>query len=152
MSKKRPTRPAGSGDRRFLRDSGKIHQEIRKAKGVLVRSGNEDERRRALERIDAAQMNLRALSKARFEKIANERTVTALRAMDNLIRLTMQTRYAAILTHEHANNVIQHLRAKCDAVAAALNGTVESQAARQAVGVFVEMSIFTTPGGIQAAE
>jgi len=142
MAKKRPTRPAGTGDRRFLRDSGKIHQEIRKAKGALVKADTQEERTRALERIDSAQMNLQALSKARFEKIASERTTTALRAMDNLIRLTTQNRYAAILTRDHANSIIGHLQAKFDSVAAALNGTVESQAAKQTVGVFVEMSIF----------
>ena len=151
MAKKRPTRPPGGGDRRFLRDSGTIHKEIRKAKNVLVRSGSEEDRHRALERIDAAEMNLRALSKARFEKIAEERTATALRAMDNIIKLTTQNRYAIILTREHATAIIGELQARFESVSRALTATIDSQDARQTVGVFVGISMFQRVGG-QAAE
>ena len=149
MAKKRQTRPAGTGDRQFLRDSGKIHQEIRRGRAILQKAGTEHERGQAIARIETAEASLRTLSLRRFEKIAEDRTATALRAMDNLIRLTTQNRYAEVLTRDHAGIIIESLRVRFESVSAALTATVENQAARQTIGAyaFVGVSMFSQVTG-----
>lgn len=147
MAKKRRPGPAGKGARRFLKDSGEIHRQIKRGKAALQKAGTEHERGQAIALISNAESSLRELSRTRFEKIAEERTLTALRAMDNIVKLTTQNRYAVILTEQHARAIIEQLRTRFEAVSGALVATVQNQAARQTIGsAFVGVSMFA-PGG-----
>ena len=139
---KRAKRPSGRGNERFLRDSGQIRTEINRGRRELQKAATPEQEARAVERIRGGESALMVLSRARFEKLAQERTTTALRAMDDLVKLTQQKRYAIILTRQHCEIITGQLSARFTAVSQALNATIENQAARSTVGVFVELSMF----------
>lgn len=149
MAKKRRPGPAGAGARRFLKDSGEIHRHIKNGRAMLQRAASDQEKGQAIAIIERAEDSLRELSRARFEKIAEDRTATALRAMDNIVRLTTQNRYAVILTRDHAEIITEQLRTRFEAVSSALMATVENQKARQTVGTFayIGVSMFSTVTG-----
>lgn len=153
MAKKRRPGPAGAGARRFLKDSGEIHQHIKKGRAMLQKAGSDSERSQAVAIIERGEESLRELSRRRFEKIAEERTATALRAMDNIVKLTTQNRYAVILTREHAETITTLLRTRFDAVSGALMATVENQRARASVAnfAFVGVSMFAQIGTTNGA-
>jgi hypothetical protein len=146
---KRAKRPSGRGNERFLRDSGQIRAEINRGRRELQKALTPDQEALAVERVRGAESALMVLSRSRFEKLAQERTTTALRAMDDLVKLTQQKRYAIILTRQHCEIITGQLSARFEAVARALNATIESQAARSTVGVFVELSMFRQISQIQ---
>lgn len=148
MAKKRRPGPAGAGARKFLKDSGEIHKLIKDGRAMLQRAADDNERGKAVAIIERGEASLRQLSRTRFEKIAEERTSTALRAMDNIVRLTTQSRYAEILTRDHAQTIISLLASRYEAVSQALTATVDGQAARQTIGriTFVGVSMFAQVG------
>jgi len=139
---KRPKRPSGRGVVKFLRDSGQCRTEINRGKRDLRQAPNPEAESRAVARIQAAESSLMQISAARFEKLADEKGRTAMRAMDDLVRLTQQKRYACIITEHHEQIICSQLQTRFEAVQRALRATIESQAAKSMVGVFVEVSMF----------
>jgi hypothetical protein len=139
---KRAARPSGKGDRQYLRDSKSIHGEIRKARQDLTKPLEGAAHTKAMTRFENANGQLRQLNQIRFEKLATERLTTAVRAMDDLIKLTNQPRYAVILNAQHADAIANELELRFRAVKATLISTLEGQAAKQTVGLFIGVSLF----------
>ena len=139
---KRPKRPSGRGVVKFLRDSGQCRTEINRGKRELNKALSPEQEAQAVARIRSAETSLMTISRQRFEKLADEKTKTALRAMDDLVRLSQQNRYAVIITQQHLEIITDQLQSRFEAVSRSLRATIESQAAKSMVGVFVEVSMF----------
>ena len=139
---KRPKRPSGRAVVKFLRDSGQCRSEINRGKRELHKALTPEQEAQAVARIRSAESSLITISGQRFEKLADAKTKTALRAMDDLVRLSQQTRYAVCITQAHHDIIVNQLQSRFEAVQRSLRATIESQMAKSMVGVFVEVSMF----------
>jgi hypothetical protein len=139
---KRAKRPTGRGNVKFLRDSGQIRKQINQGKRELAKALSPDQESKALAIIQQGETALTTLSQGRFENLAHERANRALRAMDDLVKLTQQRRYAIIISAQHRDVIINELQGRFEAVKLAFNAVIENQSARQMMGGFVAVSMF----------
>lgn len=140
---KRPKRPSGRAVVKFLRDSGQCRREINRGKRELYKAATAEEETKAVAIIRGAENSLAQISRARFEKLADEKTRCILRTADELVRLTQQNRYAVIITEEHHQIITSQLQTRFEAVSRAMRAVIESQTAKRMVmGAFVEVSMF----------